>query len=170
MCQGNGATPAAWTITSILMIPAQHRKDYGAHLIAPISSQQGQLIGWLFFDNTNLFHLGMHRNENVSQAHSKLQDSIINWGKLLIATGGPPTPPKCYNYLILFQWKLDGTWVYEDNTINKDLSFGVPLTDSNLAEIEHLPVTSAVKTLGSMTCPASLNTAAIEKMQLQGQE
>jgi hypothetical protein len=31
-------------------------------------------------------------------------------------------------------------------------------------------VTSAVKTLGSMTCSAALNKVAIKKMQLQGQE
>jgi hypothetical protein len=54
--------------------------------------------------------------------------------------------------------------------VNKDLSFGVPLADGNLAEIEHPPVTSAVKTLGSMTCPAGLNKVAFERMQLQGQE
>ena len=31
-------------------------------------------------------------------------------------------------------------------------------------------VTSAVKTLGSMTCSEALNKVAIKKMQLQGQE
>jgi hypothetical protein len=103
MCQGNGSAPAAWTATSIPMIAIQRRKDYGAHLIAPISSQQGHFIGELFIDNndTNLFHLEMRRNENVFQAHSKLQDGIISWGKLLIATGGALTPPKCSYYLIL---------------------------------------------------------------------
>jgi hypothetical protein len=54
--------------------------------------------------------------------------------------------------------------------VNEDLAVGVPLADSNLAEIKHLPVTSAVKTLGSMMCPAGLNKAAIERMQLQGLE
>jgi hypothetical protein len=38
------------------------------------------------------------------------------------------------------------------------------------AEIEQLPVTTAVKTLGSMTCPAGLNKAGLERMQSQGQE
>ncbi len=112
----------------------------------------------------------MRANENVFQAHLKLQDGIINWGKLLIATGGALKPPKCSNYLILFRWKPDGTWVYKDNTVNKDLSVGVPLADGILAETKHLPVTSAVKSLGSMMCYAGLNKAAIERMQSQGQE
>jgi hypothetical protein len=54
--------------------------------------------------------------------------------------------------------------------VNKDLSIWVSLADGNLTEIKHLPVTSAGKTLGSMTCPAGLNKASIERMQLQGQE
>jgi hypothetical protein len=54
--------------------------------------------------------------------------------------------------------------------VNEDLSIGAPLADGNLAEIEHLPVMSTVKTLGSMTCPAGLNKVAIKRMQLQGQE
>jgi hypothetical protein len=155
---------------SIAMIAAQRRKDHGAHFIVPISSQQGYLIGGLFVDDTNLFHLKMHVNENVLQAHLKFQDGIISWGHLLIATGGTLKPPKCSYYLISFWWKPDGTWVYEVNTVNKDLSIGVPLADSSLAEIKHLPVTSTVKTLGSITCPAGLNKAAFERMQLQGQE
>jgi hypothetical protein len=90
MCHSNGATPAAWTVTTIPMITAQCRKDFGAHFIAPISGHHGHLIGRLFIDNTNLFHLEMQGIENIFQAHSKLQDSIINWGKLLIVTVGAP--------------------------------------------------------------------------------
>ena len=60
-------------------------------------------------------------------------------------------------------------WVYGDNVIQTDLAIGVPLADSSLAEIEHLPVSSA-KTLGSMTCPTGSSTAALGQMQQQGQE
>ncbi len=70
----------------------------------------------------------------------------------------------------MVRWKPDGTWLYEDNTVKENLAVGVPLADGNLADIEHLPVMSAVKTLGSMMCPAGLVKAAIERMQSQGQE
>ncbi len=59
MCQGNGASPAAWTVTSIPMIAVQHNKGHGAHFKAPITNKEGQLIGGLFVDNTDLFHLDM---------------------------------------------------------------------------------------------------------------
>jgi hypothetical protein len=101
---------------------------------------------------------------------TNLQDAIINWGKLLIATGGAMKPIKCSYYFILFRWKPDGTWVYADNVGNHDFSIGVPLADGSLAGIEQLPVTTAVKTLGSMTCPAGSNKAGLDQMQCQGQE
>jgi hypothetical protein len=169
-CQGNGAAPAAWTVMSIPMIAAQQRKDHGAHFIAPISSKEGHLIGGLFVDDTDLFHLDMQVNKNIHQAHSSLQDSIVNWGNLLIATGGALKPIKCSYYLSLFRWKSDGTWVYADNVGNDAFTIGIPLADGSLAQIEQLPVTIAVKTLGSMTCPAGLNKAGLEQMQSQGQE
>jgi hypothetical protein len=34
MCQGNGASPAVWTVTSIPMIAMHKRKGHGAHLVA----------------------------------------------------------------------------------------------------------------------------------------
>jgi hypothetical protein len=59
MCQGNGASPAAWTAVSIPMISAHKRKGHGAHLVTPISNQPCHLAGGLFVDDTNLFHLHM---------------------------------------------------------------------------------------------------------------
>jgi hypothetical protein len=88
MCQGNGALPVAWTVTSIPMIAAQRKKGHGAHFKTPIIKVYGQLISGLFVDDTDLFHLDMRVTESVLQAHANLQEGVINWGKLLIATGG----------------------------------------------------------------------------------
>jgi hypothetical protein len=93
-------------------------------------------------------------NKNVHQAHSSPHDSIVNWGNLLIATGGALKPIKCSYYLILFGWKSDGTWVYADNVGNDDFTIGIPLADGSLAEIEQLPVTTAVKMLGLKPLPS----------------
>jgi hypothetical protein len=157
-------------VTSIPMIAAQRRKDHGTHFVAPISRKEGPLIGSLFVDNTDLFNLDMRVNKNVHQAHSSLQNSIVNWGNLLIATGGALKPIKCSYYLILFWSKSDGTWVYADNVGNNDFTIHVPLADGSLAEIEQLPITTAAKMLGSMTYPAGNNKAGLEQMQSQGQE
>ncbi len=170
MCQGNGAAPTAWMVTSIPMIAAHKCKGHGAHFIAPNLDITGHVVGGLFMDDTDLTYVDMRTVESILEAHSRLQESVINWGRLLIATGGALKPGKCSYYLISFKWKADGTWVFEDNVIHPDLPIGVPLADGSLVEIEHLPVSSAIKTLGSMTCPTGSSAAALGCMQQQGQE
>jgi hypothetical protein len=166
----NGTSPAAWTVTSIPMIAAHKRKGHGAHLTMKMSEITGHLVGRLFVDDTDLIHLEMRTIETTMEAHDNLQESVINWGKLLITTGGALNPAKCSYYLISFNWKADGTWIYSTHEIRPELQIRVPLADGSLAEIEHLPVNRAVKMLGSMTCPSGSNMAALQRMQTQGQE
>jgi hypothetical protein len=51
-------------------------------------------------------------------------------------------------------------------------SWWVPLlpTDGSLEQIEHLPISKGIKTLGSMTCPSGSSMSVIEWMKSQGQE
>ncbi len=121
-------------------------------------------------DDTDLIHLDMRTIKTTLEAHIKLQESVISWGKLLIATGGALKPAKCSYYLISYKWKSDGTWSYCTNEIRPNLQIRVPLVDRSLDDIKHLPVSRAVKTLGSMTCPSGSNVAALQQMQTQGQE
>ena len=86
------------------------------------------------------------------------------------ATGGSLKPTKCSYFPISFRWKANGTWMYENNILRPNLSIGVPLADGSLAEIEHLSVSSIVKTLWSMTCPTGRSTAALGWMQQKDQE
>jgi hypothetical protein len=60
-----------------------------------------------------------------------------------------------------FRWKVDGTWMHENNILHPDLTIGVSLADGSLAEIEHLSVFNTVKTLGSMTCPTVSSAKAL---------
>ena len=112
----------------------------------------------------------MAQTELIIEAHGLLQESIINWGKLLLATGGALKPGKCSYYLLSFCWKSDGTWTYELNELNEDLAIGVPMSDGNLKRIEHLSCNSAIKTLGSMTCPSGSSIAALDRMRQQCQD
>ncbi len=92
------------------MIAAHKRKGHGAHLTAKMSETTGHLVGGLFVDDTDLIHLDMQTIKTTMKAHTNLQELVINWGKLLIATiGGALKPAKCLYYLISFKWKSDGT-------------------------------------------------------------
>jgi hypothetical protein len=91
MCQGNGAAPARWTVTSIAMIRAHKRKGHGIHIKCPISGKELHLVGTLFVDDTNLEHFNMRKDETATEAHAALQRSIHNWGQLNSHGGGAQT-------------------------------------------------------------------------------
>ena len=78
----------------------------------------------------------MRANEDVDETLIHLQESIANWGKLLLATGGALKPCKCFYYLISFEWREDGLWRYAENEKNEDFQIRVPLADGSMAEIE----------------------------------
>ena len=118
MCQGNGAAPAAWAVVSIVIIQAHKRKGHGAQFLCPISNLKCHLAGIIFVDDTDLFHIDKGANKDAEETQFDLQESITNWGKLLLATGGALKPSKCFYYLISFEWRQDGSWKYVKNEKN----------------------------------------------------
>lgn len=165
LCQGNGAAPAGWGVTSIAMLRAHKRKGYGAHFRCPITEKDHHSAGTIFVDDTDLEQFNMNKLQTVEEVHAEFQESILNWGKLLLATGGALKPIKCFYHMISFIWRPDGTWRYADNVGREDLIIRVPLEDGSLAEIEHIPVTTPTKTLGQMTCPTGGSDGAVAQMR-----
>jgi hypothetical protein len=171
LCQGNGEAGAGWAVGNITIITVHKLKGHGAHVICPITKLTNHIAEVLFVDNTDLMHFRMDQNEDEIEALYNLQESITNWGKLLIASGGALQPIKSFNYLISFQWKLDGSWVYKSNEEddngedNNEHRITIPLLDGATSYIKHLGVHEATKTLRLMTCPLGCNNAAIEAMQ-----
>ncbi len=165
MCQGNGAACAAWAVVNITMIRAHKRKGHGAKFLCPISKLNCHIAGVIFVDDTDLLHINMYVNEGVDETLLHLQESITNWGKLLLATGGALKPCKCFYYLISFEWREDGLWGYAKNETNQEYQIRVPLADGSMAEIEQYGVNVPSKTLGSITCPTGSGEGAILAMQ-----
>ncbi len=118
MCKGNGAASAAWTVTSITIINAHKKKEHGVRIMTPISKINMHLAGLLFVDNTDLIHLHTRKTETALEAMSALQDTVTNWGRLLMGSGSALKPAKCFYHLILFKWMADGTWRYKGNHNN----------------------------------------------------
>jgi hypothetical protein len=92
----------------------------------------------------------------------------LNWGNLLIATGGTLQPAKCFYSIISFEW-TNGEWSYRDNSILGDFGVSVPLPGGATAAIGHRPVTHSEKTLGAMTSLDSSSTGQIAMMQEKAQ-
>ena len=170
LCQGNGAAPAGWAVVSIAILNAHKKKGHGATFLCPISELSHTLAAVLYVDDTDVIHFRMDSDETVWDTHRALQDSILSWGNLLIATGGSLKPSKCFYHLIAFAWRPDGSWVYQALENEDTFNIVIPLPDDSVATIEHLGVDKASKTLGSMTCPSGNSTAAHTRMKDQAQE
>ena len=164
LCQGNGASPAGWAVVSICLINAHKKKGHGGHFICPITKLRSHIAGVIYVDDTDLIHFRMDELEDREDSFFGLQEAIVNWGKLLLASGGALKPSKCFYHLISFKFKGDGTWVYEDNEDNEEFRAVVPLADGSFAHIEHLGVHEPTKTLGSMTCPSGCTKGALKYM------
>ena len=170
LCQGNGAAPAGWAVVSIAILNAHKRKGHGATFLCPISNLKHLLSAVLYVDDTDVIHFRMDSEETAWDTHRALQESVLSWGNLLIATGGSLKPSKCFYHLIAFAWQRDGSWVYQSLENEEAFDIVIPLPDDTVATIKHLGVDEASKTLGSMTCPSGRSTAAISRMQEQAQE
>ncbi len=121
-------------------------------------------MGVIYVDGTNLIHFRMDKQEDTLDTLYGLQEAIVSWGKLLLASGGVLKPAKCFYHLISFRFKGDGTWSYESNENDEEFHVVVPLSDGGFADIEHLGVHEATKMLGAMTCPLGCNKGAIKYM------
>jgi len=121
-------------------------------------------------DDADVLHIDMEAEESIKDTHLELQESISNWGNLLIALGGALKPIKCFYHLISFGWKADGSWRYSTNECNEELDIVVPMPGRTEAKIEHVLVNQASKTLGVMTCPSGAHVGALQRMKDRAQE
>ena len=90
--QGNGASPAGWTVVSIAILQAHKNQGHGATFLCPVSEKRQDLACILYVDDTDILHLCQDQGDTVYDAHTALQNSVTSWGNLLIATGGHSNP------------------------------------------------------------------------------
>ncbi len=81
---------------SIVVLNAHRRRGHGAKFLCPILLVCSNLAAVLFVDDTDIIHLEMTPKESKVEALHGLQESVYNWGKLLIATGGSLKPSKYF--------------------------------------------------------------------------
>ena len=142
-CQGSGAAPLGWALIRITILCAHKRNGNGGHFVCPISNLTGHLAAKLFLYDTDLIHINIKAEENVTLAHQTMQDSISNWGQLLIASGGALKPPNCFNHLISFCFNTGRSWKYEKIEDVEDLNISVPMPYGSQVYIENTAVDTA---------------------------
>ena len=93
----------------------------------------------------------------------------MNWGSLLISTGGSLIPIKFVYHMISFVWSSDGRWKYESNEEDEEVDIAVPMQDESSITIGHVAVGKSKETLGVHTCPSRENKGALKAMQDKAQ-
>ena len=149
---------------SIIILWCQKRKGYGAKFLAPISLVKSDLAAIIFVDDTDILHLIMGRIESIDDTFEGLQDSVHNWGKLLIATGGALKPPKLFYTLLDFEWNARGKRKYKLHHEDPRAELYVPIPDETHEKIEHVSAHEATETLGIYTCPSGSYKKSLEIM------
>ena len=148
LCQGNGAAPTGCAVISITILKAHKKKEHGAYFTCSISLLKMHLAGILFVDDTDLIYLNMDHDESMYEAHKAIQLSIMNWGQLLMTSGGSLKPIKIFYHLIHFEWRSNGTWKNVRNDLNKEFDISVPLPSVQMVSIAYLLVGESKETLG----------------------
>jgi hypothetical protein len=170
LCQGNGAAPAGWAVISITILGAHKKKGHSATFVCPLTSKITKLAAILYVDDCDLLHINMLEEDSAFVTFEKMQESVMNWGRLLIASGGSYKPPKCFYHLISFVWGRDGKWKYAENHTKPEYEMVVPLPDGTVVEIDHLPVTESKETLGVFSSPIGDAAGGLVAMRDKAQE
>ena len=84
LCQGSGAASSGWAAVSICIIRAHKRKGCGAFFLCSISDLKCDITSVIYLDDTDIIHFRMDKTKDVIDVHFHLQESITNWGKLLL--------------------------------------------------------------------------------------
>jgi hypothetical protein len=106
LCQGNKVALAGWAVVSICMFNVHKKKRHSAHFLCPITKLKNHIEGVFYVDNTDLIHFPMDEWQDAWDTFLGIQDAIINWGQLLLASGGALKSAKCFFHLILFKWNI----------------------------------------------------------------
>ena len=75
-------------MVSICLINAHKKKGHGGHFLCPITKLKSHFAGVIYVDDTDFIHFCMDRYEDTTDSFLGLQEAIVNWGKLLLASGG----------------------------------------------------------------------------------
>ena len=83
--QGSDVATVGWAVISITILCANKRKVHGGHFVCLIFNLTRNLAALLFVDDTDMIYINLKAEETVTVTHKDTQDSISNWGQLIIA-------------------------------------------------------------------------------------
>lgn len=167
LTQGSGASPAAWTAISTVMLVAYKSKGFGAFFKSGWSGILLGLAALLYVDDTDLLHMSRSTGITDTAFVERAQEATTYWAKLLQATGGSFKPTKCYWYLLSYRFK-DGVASLRTLTELAQHQMSIPQLDGPEIKIQLKGPTTASEVLGIWSCPANDGQAHLKHLLKKG--
>ena len=108
MCQGNAASPAAWSVICAILISVYRKQGHGAVIESPMRGVKFKTAGVLYVDDVDLTVMDSSNDE--FDIWSEVKASTLAWSQVLISSGGTAKGEKCFGYLLDYEWDRDGKW------------------------------------------------------------
>lgn len=159
--QGNQFGPPSWAIISSPMFDMLRFEGYGMRLCSPLSGKKLHLAGTAFVDDTDTCQNGMKPDDTSTDILQHAQGMINHWEGAIRASGGALDPKKTHWYLIDFTWK-NGDWGYAE--MNPENKLDMLDSEGKRIQIQQLPTSKGMKTLGVILAPDGNNNDVVEAM------
>ena len=183
--QGNGASPAAFTILSTRIINAYTRMGNGTKLTSSYTARMFLLAAALYVDDTDLLHWADSSETEDEELIEMVQGATDDFANLAQASGGALNPSKCFVYFLTYQpmkgkMKLkplkklpepaclievkqkDGSLAYEPSHIS------VLQPDGSRVPIPTMDVSAPTQMLGAYFAPIGNGVPHMEAMKEKG--
>ena len=86
MCQGNAASPAAWSVICAILISVYRKQGHGAVIVSPMRGVKFKTAGVLYVDDVDLAVMDSSNDE--FDIWSEVKASTLAWSQVLISSGG----------------------------------------------------------------------------------
>lgn len=158
--QGNAYGPPGWGVISSTLFDMMREKGFGTKIVAPISNDTEEIIGFAFVDDTDVL-ASIPKQNDPDATMNRMQATINYWEKAAKVTGGAIAPNKSWYYLVHFKW-VNGKWTYGDmsNVLNDSLS----CLDKNevMHELQQKGADVATEMLGVYLAPDGNNAKQLQ--------
>ena len=115
---------------------------------------------------TNDFHYSLHHGDNSFRLTAQLQTSAQWWEEILSTTGGALELSKCFYHILTFKFTSEGKPVLQQpHTFPSPPIRLYDHTTGSASAIDHIPCSSARKTLGVMLTPTLRSDSEYQRLK-----
>ena len=151
------------------MVESYKRLGHASTFVGSWTGIMFLLAAILYVDDTDLLIVAQDRDMSLDAFFQQTQQSVLDWGLIVQATGGYLKATKCFWYMMAWRWK-NGVPTLRSLRSLPNYQLMIPQKDGSQALVPMRDVTDCEKTLGVYSCPAGDFGFHISKKMEDGQK